>query len=433
MKRSGLIIIGMICVAISSSAQQQWTLQQCLDSALANNRNVKQQNLVKKQREIAYQQSRQSLLPNLNASVGQNWNFGRSIAVDNTYKNINQTNTSFGISSSLLLFDGLRMKYNIEARMAEKNVSEAELEKIKQDIQTTVSASFLQVLLNKELLVNAKEQLEVTKVKIEQRKAFVESGKMAEGEVLELIAQQSTEEMNQLKAENNLKLSLLDLAQIMEIENFERLDIVAPDNLSETDLNLLTAESVYESALGHRPEIKSAEYRLKSSEYGVKSAKSNYFPTLSMGAQIGTGYYNMHGVPSNNFGKQINDNMSSGIGLSLQIPIFNKFEIRNNVQSAQIAVESSKLEISNAKIELKKAIQQAYFNALGAKSRWEAAQKSELSSREAYRFTNQKYEAGKATTYELYQAKNNLSKVISEEAQAKYEYFFRVKLLELYK
>lgn len=433
MKIKYLVVIAILCLPFITNAQQQWTLQQCVDSALANNRTVKQQALVKQTRDIAYKQARQNLLPNLNASVGQNWNFGRSIAVDNTYRNTNQANTSFGISSSLLLFDGLKMKYNIEARLADKNASEAELEKIKQDIETTVAASFLQVLLNKELLQISKEQLVVTKSKIEQRNSFVQSGKMAEGEVLELVAQQSTEEMNQLKAENALKLSLLDLAQIMEIENFENLDIVVPDNLSETDLQLLTAESVYESALGHRPEIKSAEYRLKGSEYNVKSAKSNYYPSLSLGAQIGTGYYKMTGVPNNSFGKQFNDNMSSGIGLSLQIPIFNKFEIKNNVHSAQIAVESSKLEITSAKLELKKAIQQAYYNAVASKSRWEAAQKSEVASKEAYRFANQKFEAGRATTYELYQAKNNLTQVISEEAQSKYEYFFRVKLLELYK
>jgi outer membrane protein len=325
------------------------------------------------------------------------------------------------------------MKYNIDARLADKNASEAESEKIKQDIETTIAASFLQVLLNKELLQITKEQLVVTEAKIEQRNAFIQSGKMAEGEVLELIAQQSTEEMNQLKAENNLKLSLLDLAQIMEIENFENLDIVSPENLSETDLLLLTPELVYTSALGHRPEIKSAEYQLKGTGYAVKIAQANYYPSLSLGAQVGTGYYKSSGIPNNAFGTQLNDNMSSGVGLSLQIPIFNKFEVRNAVHSAKIAVESSKLEINNAKIELKKAIQQAYYNAVGAKSRWEAAQKSEVASREAYRFTNQKFEAGRATTYELYQAKNNLTQVISEEAQSKYEYFFRVKLLELYK
>ena len=125
--------------------------------------------------------------------------------------------------------------------------------------------------------------------------------------------------------------------------------------------------------------------------------------------------------------------MSTVLSLNLRVPIFNKFDVRNRVHTAQINVDSSKLSIVNAKLELKKSIQQAYYNALGARSRWDAAVKSETASREAYRFTNQKFEAGRATLYELYQAKSNLTQVLSEQAQAKYEYFFRTKILELLK
>ena len=163
------------------------------------------------------------------------------------------------------------------------------------------------------------------------------------------------------------------------------------------------------------------------------ASKSDYYPLLSLGAQMGTGYYNLSNVTNNAFGNQLSDNMSNTIGLNLQIPIFNKFSVRNNVRTAQIGVESSKLNIENAKLEIKKSIQQAYYNALAAKSRWDAAQKSELASREAFRFANQKFEAGKANSYELYQAKNNLTQVLSEQAQSKYEYVFRLKLLELMK
>jgi outer membrane protein len=157
-------------------------------------------------------------------------------------------------------------------------------------------------------------------------------------------------------------------------------------------------------------------------------------PTLSLGANYGTGYYNLSNLPSNNsFGQQLKDNMSATIGLNLSIPIFNKYQVRNNVRSAELGVKSSKISVDNAKLELKKTIQQAYYNALGAKARWDASQKSEIASREAYRFANQKYEAGRATLYELYQAKNNLTQVLGEKAQAKYQYFFRVKMLELLK
>ena len=432
MKKTSLIILALITTLLVS-AQKPWTLQQCVDTALANNRNVKQQALTKKTREIAYIQARQNLLPNLNASAGQSWNFGRSLNANNTYQTANSAQTSFGIGSSLILFDGLKMKHNIDIRKADMYASEQDLEKIKQDITTSVAAGFLQILLNKELLQIATDQLALSKTKIEQRRGLVSAGKMAEGEMYDLLAQESKEELSKLQAQNTLNLSFLDLAQFLELDHFETLDIVAPENLSESDLHLLSAEEVFASAITHRPEIKGAEYRLKSSESNVLATKSDFYPSLNLGAQVGTGYYNLNSLPNASFGSQLSNNMSTSISLNLQIPIFNKFDVRNRVHSAQIGVESSKISVVNAKLELKKSIQQAYYNAIGAKSRWDAALKSETASREAYRFTNQKFEAGRATLYELYQAKSNLTQVLSEQAQAKYEYFFRIKLLELLK
>jgi outer membrane protein len=433
MKNKILIIFFALLITGLLKAQKPWTLQQCVDTALANNRTVKQQALAKKNKDIAYEQARQNLLPNLNASASQNWNFGRSLSVDNTYKSSNSSQSSFSISSGLTLFDGMKMKYSIDASKADMLAANADLEKIKQDITMNVALGFMQILLNKELLQIAEVQLGLTRTKIEQRKGLVAAGKLAEGELLDLQAQEAKEEMSRLQADNTLKLSLLDLAQYLEIDNFEKMDVVAPAALSESEMQLLTADAVFQSALTHRPEIKGAEYRLKSSEYNVLIAKGNYYPSLSLGANYGTGYYNLSSIPNNSFSQQLNDNMSAQIGLNLRIPIFNKFEVRNGVRSAELGVKSSKISMDNAKLELKKSIQQAYYNALGAKSRWDAAQKSEVASREAYRFTNQKYEGGKATLYELYQAKSNLTQVLSEGAQAKYQYFFRVKMLELLK
>jgi len=427
-----IILVALLATSFMS-AQKPWTLQQCVDTALAKNRNVKQQALTRKTREVAYEQARNNLLPNLNASASQNFNFGRSLGVNNVYQNTNSTQTSFGIGSSVTLFNGLKMKYNIEAKNADLKASEADLEKIKQDITMSVAAGFLQILLNKELFQIASDQLDLTKTKIEQRKGLVAAGKMAEGEMYDLLAQEAKEEQSKIQAENTLKLSLLDLAQILELDNFENLDIVAPENLSESDLHLLSADEVYNSAITHRPEIIGAEYRLKSNENNVLVSKADFYPLLSFGAQVGTGYYNLSGIPNNSFSQQFSNNMSTLLGFNLNIPIFNKFAIRNQVRTAQIGVQSNKLNVENAKIELKKSIQQAYYNALGAKSRWDAALKSEIASREAYRFTNQKFEAGRATLYELYQAKSNLTQVLSEQAQAKYDYFFRVKMLELLK
>jgi len=443
MKTKIYLVMGALLATLLVNAQKPWTLQQCVDTALANNRNVKQQALIKKNKEIAYDQARKNLLPNLNAGVGQSFGFGRVVGNNNTYLSGTATSqsTSFSLSSSVTLYNGFKLRNNIKAKRADMNASDADLLKIKSDITTNVAAGFLQILLNKELLQIATDQLELTKTKIEQRKGLVAAGKMAEGEMYDLLAQESKEELTKLQAQNTLNLSLLDLAQFLELDHFENLDIAAPDNLSESDLKLLSADEVYESALTHRPEIKGAESRLKSSEYNVLISKADYYPSLALSTSFGTSYYNDNSInPTTgqnydygSLGKQFSDKINAGISLNLSIPIFNKFAIRNSVRSAQLDVKSSKISVENAKLELKKSIQQAYYNALGAKSRWDAALKSEIASREAYRFTNQKFEAGRATLYELYQAKSNLTQVLSEQAQAKYEYFFRIKLLELLK
>jgi len=441
MKTNIIIIFCALSSSMLLSAQKPWTLQQCVDTALANNRNVKQQTLTKKIKEIEYEQARNNLLPNLNAGIGQNFGFGRVVGNNNTYTSGSSQSTNFSVSGGLTIYNGFKLKNSIQEKNAEMNASEADLLKIKSDITTSVAAGFLQILLNKELLQIANDQLELSKTKIEQRKGLVAAGKMAEGEMYDLLAQESKEELTKLQAQNTLNLSLLDLAQFLELDHFEDLDIVAPDNLSETDLKLLSADEVFQSALTHRPEIKSAEYRLKSSEYNVLISKADYFPSLGLSTSLGTGYFNDNSVnPLTNqnydygsFGKQLSDKLNAGISLNLSIPIFNRYAIRNNVRSAELGVKSSNISMDNARLELKKSVQQAYYNALGAKSRWDAALKSETASREAYRFTNQKFEAGRATLYELYQAKSNLTQVLSEQAQAKYEYFFRIKLLELLK
>lgn len=434
MKITAIIFSLLVAGTLFLSAQRQYTLLECIDIALENNRNIKQQELGRQQREIAYSQARADLLPNLNASAGQNFVFGRSIGLDNVYENTNSSQTSFSIGGDITLFDGLRMKHNIDARKADMHASEADLEKMRDDIILSVSTAFLQALLNQELLQIAENQLETTEADLQRQSQLVKSGKLARGELYELEAQQAREELNRVQAESNLKLALLDLAQVMELEEFDQFDIVAPSAetlISETPL--LSSRDVYESALVNRPEIRGMRYRLESSENELLMAKSGYYPTLSFGANMGTGYYHMSGRDNDPFSSQLRNNMSNSLGFSLRIPIFNRFQVRNNVQSAQLAIANTQLEMDKTKIELRKQIEQSYFNAIGSRSRWEAAEKSVAASQEAYRFAEEKYESGRANAYELFLAKNNLTQVLGEEAQAKYEYAFRLKILELLK
>ncbi|MEA4951028.1 MAG: TolC family protein [Petrimonas sp.] len=214
------IIIAIFCSLSAMVSAQQYTLEECINIALQNNVNIKQQELNKAQRHIAYTQARNELLPSVNASAGQNFIFGRSIGLDNTYQNTNSSQTSLGVGANITLFDGLRMKHNIDAKRADLSAAEADLEKFKDDMEISVATAFLQVLLQKELLQIANEQLQLTDSNMNRRKELIKSGKMAQGEIYELEAQRAREEQNKVQAESNLKLALLDLAQIMELDDF---------------------------------------------------------------------------------------------------------------------------------------------------------------------------------------------------------------------
>lgn len=427
-------IIAIFCCLSTMAQAQQYTLEECINIALQNNRNIKQQELSKAQRQIAYSQARNDLLPSVNASAGQNFVFGRSIGLDNTYQNTNSSQSSFGVGADITLFDGLRMKHNIDAKRADLSAAEADLEKFKDEIEMSVATAFLQVLLQKELLQIASEQIQLTDSNMNRRKELIKSGKMAHGEIYELEAQRAREEQNRVQAESNLKLALLDLAQIMELEDFSDFNVSAPSVESILSEGvLLSTSDIFQTALLTRPEIKAAEYRLQSSEKEVLMAKSQLYPSLSFGANFGTGYYNMSGRSNDPFHTQIRNNMSNSLGFSLRIPIFNKFQTKNSIRTAELAAENNRLEIDKVKIDLRKRMEQAYHNALGAQSKWKATQKSEISGQEAFRFAQEKFDNGRANSYELFQAKSNLTQTLSDQAQAKYEYAFRLKILELLK
>ncbi len=428
------IIIALFFTISLAGMAQQYTLEECINIALQNNRTIKQQELNRAQREIAYSRARNDLLPNLNAQAGQSFTFGRSIGIDNTYQNTNSTQTSLGVGADITLFDGLRMKHNIDAKRADLSAAEADVEKFKDDIEMSVTTAFLQVLLQKELLEIAHEQLALTDENIQRRNELIKSGKMAQGEIYELEAQYAREEQNRVQAESNLKLALLDLAQIMELDDFSRLDVSAPpvEQIINDEL-LLSPTDVYQQALLVRPEIRASEYRVQSSEKEVLMAKSQLYPSISFGANFGTGYYKMSGRPNDAFRSQLRNNMSNSLGFNLRIPIFNRFQTRDNIRSAQIAVENNRIEMDKVKIELRKRIEQAFHNAVGAQSKWNATRKSEIAGREAFRFAQEKFDNDRANAYELFQAKSNLTQVLSEQAQAKYEYAFRLKILEMLK
>ncbi len=430
MKR--LLYIMLACWATTLSAKV-YTLEECVQTALENNNQMRLQQNQYAQQEIAYKQARANLLPYVSGSVGQNWVFGRSTGNDNISRSQNSAQTSFGVSANLLLWDGLKMKFAIDEAKAAMQAEAANVETVEAEIRLNISVMYLQVLLNRELLAVATTQYEDTQRKVERAEALVAANRLAQGEVYSLQAQAAKEELAKIQAESTLKLSLLDLAQAMELEDFTGFDIALPTEDELAGELLPSNEEVYQQALQNRPEIRAAELQLAANESALKSAKASYSPTISAGANVGTGYYNISGLENDKFGKQLGDNLSTSVGLSLNIPLFTQMNTTNNLRRSKLNIENAKLQIEQVKKDLRKEIDQAYYNALAAQARQYSALKAERSAAEAYRYEEQKFSAGRSTTYTYYEAKQLYTQAQSERLQSQYDYLFKLKVLQYYK
>lgn len=421
-----------LCLLSLGVMAETLTLQQCIDSALLNNLTVQKQANQYASQRLQYTQSKAGISPSINGSAGQSWIFGRSIGADNIYHAQNSSQTTFNLSANIVLFDGLQMKYNIDQARANMQASEANMQAIQSQIRMNISSMYLQVLLCKELLKVAENQLEDTQLKLKRDSALVAVNRLPAGELYTLQAQAAREELEITQRQNNLQLALLDLAQAIELENISGFDITVP-SAEELHGGLLpNNEEVYQTALQHRPEIKAIEYQIQANESALKGTKSAYSPTLSAGANVGTGYYDMQGTDNQPFGTQMRDNFSASVGLNLHVPIFDKLQTSTRVKQQKLALQNTILDLEQKKNDLRKEIDQAYYNARNAYTEQIAAEKAEQSTAEALRYITQKYEAGRATAYEYQEARNNHLQAESTRLQAQYNYLFRLRILQYY-
>ena len=426
-----LLIISLCLLSLGVHAEV-FTLQQCIDSALLNSLTVQKQGNQYASQRLQYTQSKANISPSISGSAGQSWIFGRSIGADNIYHAQNSSQTTFNLAANIVLFDGLQMKFNIDQARANMQASEANIQALQLQIKMNVSTMYLQVLLSKELLAVAENQLADTRLKLQRDSALVAINRLPAGELYTLQAQAAREELEVTQRQNNLQLSLLDLAQAIELQDITHFDIAIPSQEELAGGLLPNNEEVYQIALQSRPEIKALEYAIQAHESALKGTKSVYSPMLSAGASVGTGYYDMQGADNTTFGTQMRDNFSASVGLNLHVPIYDKMQTSTRVKQQKLALENARLDLEQQKKDLRKEIDQAYYNARNASIEQSASEKAEQSTAEALRYTTQKYEAGRCSLYEYQEARNNHLQAQSTRLQAQYNYLFRLRILQYY-
>lgn len=438
MKNIFVFIFALILVLSNSEvfAQNIWSLQKCIDYALGNNIQIKQQEINASSYENQVSQAKSNRLPNLNAQFGNDYSFGRSLTYDNTYKNVNSSSISGGVNTSITLFNGFTLTNEVKRQELDFQATLQDLQKAKDDIMLNIAGAYMEILFAEEVASVTEAQLEVTKQQIDRTQQLVDAGSLARGALLEIQAQLAREELQLVNNQNSVQLAYLTLYQLLDLPITESFKIEVPA-LPEIKANITMANSldVFNNAMNVRPEIKAAQLRVKSAEIRLEIAKGNQYPSLSFGAN----YYNLYNDKYTDlqgekiaFGDQLKNNARSSAGLTLSIPIFNQFQVKNAISNASLQIYNYKYQLQSASNVLRKEIEQAYTNALASLNRYISTEKAVVSMQEAFRYVEERFNVGMVNSVEYNQSKNDLTAAQSQLLQAKYEYIFRTKILDFY-
>lgn len=404
--------------------------------ALENNIEIKRMDIETQRRETELSTARNSRLPDLNASAGQNFSFGRGLTAENTYSDNNTSNTSFTLATSVPLFTGFNIPNTIELNRLNLQASLADLEKARNDIRMQVAAAYVQVLYAMELRDVARRQTSIDSMQASRLREMYASGKASGVEVAQQDATLAASRLTATQANNDVRLSLLTLSQLLELPSPEGFSIARPDSAGMSRAQsapLPLPDEIFSEAMLIKPEIQAGQLRVKGMEKSILIARSALYPKLSLTAGIGTNYYTASGFDTDGFGSQMRNNFSQNIGLNLSIPLFNRFSTRNSIRTARLNRQEQQLVLDNTKKALYKEIQQAYYNAVAAETGYRSSSEALTSSEAAFRLMSAKYEYGKANITEFNEAKNNYMKAESDLSRARYEYMYQKALLGFYK
>lgn len=446
MKKKIVYLIPFITALLFAAniyAQQEWSLEKCINYAYKNNLQIKQSNLNAESSKESLLQSKLNFLPSFNANVSQNTGWGRSIDMA-TYSYTNKrSNQAYGsLNANLTLFNGLQDVNNLREKQFEYLAKKYKSDKIRDNIALNIAAAYLQILFNIEQVHNAKRQVEISKKQIDRTKKETQAGTVAKGNLLNIEAQGANDQVNLVNAQNKLMLAYLDLMQILDIKGNTTFDIEKPNLVIAQKPNLLPIQSIYNRALEIRPEIKSAQYLVKAADRTLAMAKGQRSPTLSLNSSYGNNYSDQIRVSNNPldpgfkdtkpFWDQMKDNRSVTLGFRLTIPILNGFQVSTYIKKSKISLENANLNLQIEKNNLRKSIEQAYADALASYQTYIAREKSVTSLKESFKYAQEKLNVGMLSSTDYDVAKVKLFNAESDIISAKYDYIFKTKILDFY-
>lgn len=422
-----ILFIGLLCF---SSKSEVWTLDSCIDYAIANNIQIKMSEVNVESAELNVTQSKSGYLPNVSANASQAWNLGRGLTAENTYANRSTSSFNWGASANITVFDGLATPRRIAAAKANLSQIIERYEAAKEDITINVITGYLQALYYKELTDVAESQVKLSENEIIRREALVQAGKIPEIDLLEARSQLAADQLNYVQSQNNLTMAILDITRLLRldssIENFE----IAP--LSDSAILIMNPEEAYQLASRYSHNIGAARKGILASDANILAARSGYLPKLSFGTSIGSTYYRLSGMPNESFGSQMKNNYSTYFGFSLNVPIFDAFNTRNSIRQAKVEKINAELQLQQVEDELYRTINDAYYQAVGAYKKYDSSQIAEEFALKSFEAMREKYNLGRATPTEYEQANTKALQATAERVQAYYELILRTRILSFY-
>ena len=408
------------------------TLQDAVDMAVERNINIKQSELNQKNSELNRSDAIGNFLPSISASANHQWNVGRGVNVTtNIIEEVTTQFSSGNINIGLPIYSGSRNVYQLHRANLEILASKYQLEDIKDDIKLFVANSYLQIMFNSEILKVQQSQLEITKAELKRTKDLIETGIFSPRQIYEIEASLASQEQNVVQAENNLRDAKLNLAQLLLIDDYESFDIAYEDfSIPFSDILDRNPKEILEKSLTFRNDIKLAETNISIAEKDIKISKSLRLPSITSFYSWNTRISYLDFTPS--FEDQFNLNKGQTYGLSLNIPIFQGNAIKNNIERTKVNLQRLEYQYDQEKLNLENTINQAYFDLVGAIKLYEASNKTVMSLQSAFEDASDQFLIGSLNSFDFIQSKQRYEAALSENVRAKFDYIFRLKVLEFY-
>lgn len=453
----------------AASGDEVWTLQRCVNYALAHNISIQQDALNARLAALNLKQSQLSQLPNANLNTGYGISYGRSIdPTSNQFVSGSYQFTSVGGQADALIFGWFQKRNTIAKNKLNYLAAQADQEQLQNDVSLNVATGFLRALLAKEQIGVAQKQVALSEKQLQQTKQFAEAGSVPELNVAQMSAQLASDSSSLISALGDYQAAILDLKALLNLDFETPFTIQAPDlKLAElTEHDAYSGATVYSEALQHFAGLKSAQLKLSSAQKGAKAAKGNLLPNLTANIQVGTNYsttYKDYGAPVQNgsqtigyvdlgigkypintpsytvpvlgttpFLDQYSNNLRHTYSLNLNIPLFNGWGARSALHQAQVQVAAQQLAQYNTELKLKQDVYKAVNDAKSSSEKYKAAIRAQNAAHIAYDFAEKRYNLGLTNTVEYLSTQNNQFKADAAAVSAKYDLIFRLKVIEYY-